>query len=120
MLLAQRLTQDDERTALGEAYVDHELVFAREDGNPLAPEKVTKTFSELVQSLVSPSSPQSRSGSRDDRPTHSGDIDAGDLVRSERTQAFVAPHQWLELDATPPDRRRTAWTTCTKAHPTFT
>jgi hypothetical protein len=32
----------------GEAYVDHDLVFAREDGNPLAPEQVTKTFGRLV------------------------------------------------------------------------
>ncbi len=29
---------------------DHDLVFAREDGNPLAPELVTKTFGELVKS----------------------------------------------------------------------
>ena len=48
MLLAQRLGQDEERQAWGEAYADHDLVFAREDGNPLAPETVTKRFRELV------------------------------------------------------------------------
>ncbi len=49
VLLAQRFAQDEERAAWGQAYVDHGLVFAREDGNPLAPEQVTKTFGELVR-----------------------------------------------------------------------
>ncbi len=49
MLLAQRLAQDGERAAWGDAYRDHDLVFAREDGNPLAPEQVTKTFGDLVR-----------------------------------------------------------------------
>jgi len=50
VLLAQRLAQDEERAAWWSAYVDHGLVFAREDGNPLAPEQVTKAFGELVRS----------------------------------------------------------------------
>ena len=49
-LLGHRLAQDAERAAWGDAYVDHGLVFAREDGNPLAPESVTKAFGELVRS----------------------------------------------------------------------
>lgn len=32
------------------AYSDHDLVFAREDGNPLSPEQVTKVFGRLVRS----------------------------------------------------------------------
>lgn len=49
VLLAQRLAQDVERDAWGSAYVDHGLVYAREDGNPLAPEQVTEMFGELVR-----------------------------------------------------------------------
>ncbi len=49
VLLAQRLAQDVERAEWGEAYTDHGLVFAREDGNPLAPEAVTKAFGDLVR-----------------------------------------------------------------------
>lgn len=49
-LLAHKLRQDAEREQWGEAYVDHGLVFAREDGNPLAPTTaVTKRFAELVK-----------------------------------------------------------------------
>ncbi len=48
-LLAHRLAQDLERAQWGEAYVDHGLVFAREDGNPIAPEAVTKAFGDLVR-----------------------------------------------------------------------
>lgn len=48
VLLAHRLSQDAERATWGTAYVDHDLVFAREDGNPLAPDQVTKRFGELV------------------------------------------------------------------------
>ncbi len=49
VLLAQQLAQDAERAAWGKAYSDHGLVFAREDGNPLAPEQVTKVFGDLVR-----------------------------------------------------------------------
>jgi integrase len=48
ILMDQRLRQDTERAAWGDAYVDHDLVFAREDGNPLSPEHVTKRFRRLV------------------------------------------------------------------------
>ncbi len=47
-LLAHRLAQDTERASWGSAYDDHGLVFAREDGSPLPPELVTKTFGRLV------------------------------------------------------------------------
>ena len=36
-LLGHRLGQDSERAAWGPAYVDHGLVFARENGEPLHP-----------------------------------------------------------------------------------
>lgn len=49
VLLAHRLAQDAERAAWGSAYVDHGLVFAREDGNPLALDAVTKRFGVLVR-----------------------------------------------------------------------
>ena len=49
-LLAHKLSQDAEREDWGEAYADHGLVFARGDGNPLAPTNaVTKRFVELVK-----------------------------------------------------------------------
>lgn len=47
-LLSHRLTQDTERATWGEAYTDHGLVFAREDGAPLHPETVTKRFRALA------------------------------------------------------------------------
>jgi integrase len=48
-LIAHRLRQDAERAAWGPGYVDHGLVFAREDGNPIPPGRVTKRFRELVK-----------------------------------------------------------------------
>lgn len=47
MLLAHRLRQDEERRAWGRAYVEHGLVFARADGQPISPEHVSKRFREL-------------------------------------------------------------------------
>lgn len=47
-LIAHRLRQDEERAEWGDAYNDHGLVFAREDGTPIPPERVTKRFAELV------------------------------------------------------------------------
>ncbi|MFB7459590.1 tyrosine-type recombinase/integrase [Streptomyces sp. NPDC056188] len=47
-LLAHRMRQDAEREQWDEAYADHGLVFAREDGNPLRPDDVTKLFGALV------------------------------------------------------------------------
>jgi integrase len=49
VLLAHRLTQDPERQEWGIDYVDHGLVFAREDGNPLPLDHVTKRFRELCE-----------------------------------------------------------------------
>ena len=48
VLLAHRLTQDAERAAWGPAYVEHGLVFAREDGNPIPPTRVGKRFDDIV------------------------------------------------------------------------
>lgn len=49
VLLGHRLSQDTERLTWGEAYRDHGLVFAREDGSPLALDAVTKRFVELAR-----------------------------------------------------------------------
>nr|WP_199800683.1 Arm DNA-binding domain-containing protein [Streptomyces marianii] len=48
-LLSHKLRQDDERRAWGVAYQAHGLLFAREDGNPLRPDDVTKLFVALVE-----------------------------------------------------------------------
>ena len=48
VLIAHRLRQDIARGEWGDAYSDHGLVFAREDGTPIAPERVTKRFAQLV------------------------------------------------------------------------
>jgi integrase len=50
VLIAHRLRHDAERATWGEAYSDHGLVFARQDGTPIPPERVTKRFAELVKS----------------------------------------------------------------------
>jgi integrase len=47
LLLGHRLAQDAERDRLGDAYSEHGLVFAREDGTPLYGDEVTKRFGEL-------------------------------------------------------------------------
>jgi integrase len=47
LLLEHRLRQDTQRGAWGDAYSDHGLVFAREDGTPLYGHEVTKRFGEL-------------------------------------------------------------------------
>jgi integrase len=49
VLMAHRLQQDAQRAQWGSAYSDHGLVFARADGNPISPERVTKRFRELVK-----------------------------------------------------------------------
>ncbi len=48
-LMAQRLTQDAEKAAWGDAYQDHGLVFAREDGTPYSPGSITTRFAQLVE-----------------------------------------------------------------------
>lgn len=47
-LLEHRLRQDAERGAWGEAYVDHGLVFCRENGDPMPPIRVYEIFKELA------------------------------------------------------------------------
>ena len=44
LLMEHRLRQDAHRAEWGEAYQDHGLVFAREDGTPLGPDYVSKRF----------------------------------------------------------------------------
>lgn len=47
-LLAHQFRQQAEEQQWGEAYSGHGLVFAREDGNPLRPDDVSKLFVSLV------------------------------------------------------------------------
>ncbi len=46
--LERQLQRDAEREQWGSAYADHGLVFAREDGEPLRPDRVTKRFRQLA------------------------------------------------------------------------
>ena len=48
-LLERQLQRDTEHEQWGEAYADHGLVFARENGEPLRPEWVTRRFRELAE-----------------------------------------------------------------------
>jgi integrase len=48
VLLEHRLRQDSERAEWGSAYLDDGLVFAKDGGEPLSPEYVTKTFTRLA------------------------------------------------------------------------
>jgi integrase len=50
-LLAWRLRQEAERAEWREGYADHDLVFCREDGNPLDLAAVTKKFAELIDAV---------------------------------------------------------------------
>ncbi len=54
VLMAHRLAQDAHRAEWGEAYSDHGLVFAREDGTPWPPTRLTKRFNELVRAAGLP------------------------------------------------------------------
>lgn len=49
VLLAHQMAQQAEKDAFGEAYADHGLVFAREDGMPIVLDTVTKRFRELAK-----------------------------------------------------------------------
>ena len=51
-LLAHRIRQDSERGEWEEAYADHQLVFAREDGQPYHPATVTHRFAQLVSAAT--------------------------------------------------------------------
>ena len=48
VLLAQQLAQQTEREVWGDAYNEHGLVFAREDGSPVPPGDVTAAFYRLT------------------------------------------------------------------------
>lgn len=48
VLLAHRLHQDAEKATWGDAYVDHGLVFAQPDGNPIPTQQLTQRFTELT------------------------------------------------------------------------
>jgi integrase len=48
-LRAHRQAQLLERAFAGDAYVDHDLVFAREDGTPIHPQRLTEWHGELVK-----------------------------------------------------------------------
>ncbi|SUP17827.1 site-specific tyrosine recombinase XerC [Tsukamurella pulmonis] len=48
VLLGQQLAQQGERDAWADAYSDHGLVFAREDGSPIPPSDVTAAFYRLT------------------------------------------------------------------------
>lgn len=52
--MAHRLAQDAHRVEWGDAYSDHGLVFAREDGTPWPPTRLTKRFNELVRAAGLP------------------------------------------------------------------
>ncbi len=46
---AHRARQAQEKLALGAAYADEDLVFCREDGRPLHPERLSKLFAACVR-----------------------------------------------------------------------
>jgi len=48
-LRAHKRGQDDRRRALGEAWQDHDLVFAAANGNPINPDNVGRDFQRLVR-----------------------------------------------------------------------
>ncbi|MGH3663495.1 MAG: tyrosine-type recombinase/integrase [Micromonosporaceae bacterium] len=54
LLRAHRTAQKRERLAFGTAYQDHDLVFCREDGTPVPPDKVTQRFRQLAKSAGLP------------------------------------------------------------------
>ncbi len=54
VLLGEQLRQGDERAQWGDAYVDHGLVFAKEDGNPLVPNGVSRHFEDLQGGILVP------------------------------------------------------------------
>jgi len=49
VLIGHRLRQDAEKVAWGTAYVDHDLVFAQEDGAPIPPDRASRAFKRIVK-----------------------------------------------------------------------
>jgi integrase len=64
LLLDQRLRQDTDREAWGDAYVDRGLVLARANGEPLSPNLVTKRFGEWCDSAWRAPGPAARPAAR--------------------------------------------------------
>jgi integrase len=54
ILAEHRAVQDRERALLGDGYADNDLVFAREDGNPVHPDFFSQTFDRTVKRLNLP------------------------------------------------------------------
>ncbi len=53
-LRAHRARQAEEKLALGPAYADQDLVFAREDGEPLHPERLSRLFAQNLRAAGLP------------------------------------------------------------------
>ncbi len=64
VLRAHRERQREERAAWGDAWVDSDLVFVREDGSPLHPAMVTRTFRSLCEEAGLPADPAPRPPAR--------------------------------------------------------
>jgi integrase len=54
-LRSHRVSQAEERLALGDGYQDQALVFCHEDGSPVHPDRFTKVFRVLVSEAGLPS-----------------------------------------------------------------
>ncbi|WP_158595428.1 site-specific integrase [Galactobacter caseinivorans] len=64
VLLSQQLAQGEERADWGDAYLDHGLVFAREDGNPYRPTWISHRFVELQGGVTVAKDPDTPGGER--------------------------------------------------------
>lgn len=64
VLLNQQLGQGDERADWGDAYLDHGLVFAREDGTPYQPTWISHRFTELQKGVTVPKDADKPDGER--------------------------------------------------------
>ncbi len=53
-LRRHRQSQDEERWILGASYEDNQLVFCREDGSPIWPRSLTRSFARLVEAAGVP------------------------------------------------------------------
>ena len=51
VLIEHRLRQDAARTEWGAAYNDHKLVFAREDGSPIPPDRLSDRIADLIAEI---------------------------------------------------------------------